>query len=119
MRNPSIEQRAIEAVKRYEARHGRKTERRFGVGFDLCSGGKGGHRHIEVKGTLKSTFTRRWLEAKEYKVFRADSRFWLYLVTNVGARPKVHVIDRQTLGRRYVGPDTKYLFKFNAEDFEA
>ncbi len=117
MSNQETQRRAIEAVRRFEARRGRTANRvPKGAGYDLCSKGRGGHRHIEVKGTARRRMTQRWLEPKEYTAYREDRRFWLYVVTNVGDRAKVQPFRRSELEARFLRKETKYWFRLDVFD---
>jgi hypothetical protein len=118
MTNSEIKCAAYEAVIAYEKDRGRTASIHEADGYDLRSTGGGGHRHIEVKGTTKESFGSRWLEPRGYKAFRAEVKFWLYLVTNVGGHAAVHEYGRRDLRPRYAGRETKHMFRFIKEDFE-
>jgi hypothetical protein len=116
-KEPSTQQRGLDAVIKYEHDQGRKAKRVHKCGYDLCSTGKGGERHIEVKATTKDRFTSRWLEQMEYDQLTKDPAFYLYLVTDVLNLPLIFVYDRTKLQNCFDEQISKYVFKFRREDF--
>ena len=113
MSNTNTEKNGIDAVIAYEKARGRTGLRVNRCGYDIESYGNGEERHIEVKSTGKSSFTRRWLEELEYQTLQKDDKFWVYLVTNANSQPYVSVLNATEVKARFKGEIKHYCFDFS------
>lgn len=106
------ENKALDAVMKYEQRRGRRPRRsNQGTGYDIESSG----RKIEVKtiSRVKSGFVM--LGERQFRTLCEDKNFWVYLVALSEHQPRIFEYSRDAILpkiRTYV----HYDFLYNKQD---
>ena len=114
MSNSETERIGLAVVESYEKAKGRNVKRVHKCGYDITSECEGDERHIEVKTTKESKFSRRWLEEMEYNKLFSDPNFWVYLVTVAnGKPPSVRELDAAAVQKRFKREIKHYQFDFS------
>lgn len=109
MADKSIEQKAIEIVRRYEIAEGRHPNNvsRKGVGYDLESSG----RMIEVKGVSENWKTYTWQSLYPSEVERLDrnaKNFYLYIVKFDDNKNSLYIIPGDRIKEEFKLKVTAY-----------
>ncbi len=117
MTNQEIKRAGHRAVIRYERRRGRAARVTEARGWDILSGRGRGVRHIEVKSTVKKRAYVRSLTPQQVRALEADPRWYLYVVCDVGLKPRVCVFEG-TVVRKRLRVSKKYKISFRSTDLD-
>lgn len=117
--NLQVEEQAIAAILAYESKHDRTAHEDKGQGYDVCSQGPTGERHIEVKARSKSLLSSKVrLSESQTRRLLNDPAFWLYFVHSVeSGAPVVIPIPRRELLERRVTLRISASVAFHKEDW--
>ena len=116
--NQEIKRLAYQAVIKFEQNNGRTAEVVEKDGYDIRSCGRGGERHIEVKGSISEKPTHIGIEASEFEEMQNNNKWFLYIVRNVGKTSTTHVFSKDDVLRHLSGIHYEFIIRFRLADFQ-
>ena len=102
MTNQEVQKRAVRMAMRFEIKQNRSpkdiSRAQSGEGYDI----KSGMRKIEVKGFSGALPSKIVLNYYNYKAYKKNKNFWLYLVYNIDHKPQLVTLHRKDIeGEEY------------------